>query len=96
MQPVKIKQEGDKITIGENPQLIVNLSSQDNYIKLNQQMIPYRKKVMLSRDLLVGKRRNVLNTAVNHYYRQACAVADGIEAAEKYRAKLNTMVREVK
>lgn len=96
MQAVKIKKEGNQITIGENPQLIVNLLSQDNYIKLNQQMIPYRKKIMLSRDLLAGKRENVLNTAVNHYYRQACAVADGIVAAKEYREKMNTTVREVR
>lgn len=96
MQDIKIRKDGDTIRIGENPELIVNLIDQKNYIRVDQQMFPYRKTVAISRDLLDGKRQNVLNTAVNHYYRQACAVAEGIEAARKYRAKLNMTVREVK
>lgn len=36
------------------------------------------------------------NTAVNHYYKQACSVVEGILIAEKYRSKANGTVREVK
>ena len=94
MQDIKMKKDGAIIRIGENPELIVNLSNQENYIRVDQQMIPYRKTVALSKDLLDGKRQNVLSTALNHYYRQACAVAEGISAAKKYRSVMNTTVRE--
>ena len=93
---IEMRRDGNKIVIGDSSQLIVDLENQENYIRINDKMIPYRKTVAISRDLLDGKRQNVLNTAVNHYYRQACAVAEGIEAAKKYRAKLNMTVREVK
>lgn len=32
MQDVKISKDGDTIRIGENPELIVNLTNQKNYI----------------------------------------------------------------
>lgn len=93
---IKVKMEEDILTIGETPQLIVNLKNQKNFIRVGQQMLPYRKKIVLSKDLLTGKRGQVLNTAINHYYRQACAVAEGMAAAKQYRAVMNTTVREVK
>lgn len=96
MQKIEMKIKGDMLTIGDVPQLIVNLKSQENYIRVNQKMIPYRKKVILSSDLLSGKRENVLNTALKHYYRQACAVAEGLVAAEAYRPVINTTVREIR
>lgn len=94
MQSLQLVREGDKLTIGQEPQLIVNLTTQENYIKVNQQMIPYRKCVELSEDLLVGKRNNVFVTALNYYYQQACRVADGMMAARQYRTAANITVRE--
>ncbi len=88
--------QGDTMIIGEVPQLVVNLKNQDNYIKVKDRKIPYRKEVLLSEDLLAGKRANVFATAVKHYYRQACEVADGVQAAEAYRLKMNTNIREIK
>lgn len=96
MQDIKIRKNGNIIRIGTNPELIVDLLNQENYIRVDKQMIPYRKTVAFSRDLLDRKRQKVFNTAVNHYYRQACAVAEGIGAAKKYRSVMNTTVREFK
>lgn len=93
---VRIRRQGNIITIGEMPQLIVDLQNQNNYIKVQDKKIPYRRKVEFSDDLLAGKRENVMNTAVNYYYRQACEVAEGMKAAEAYRKKANTTMREVK
>lgn len=96
MQKINLKKDGDILTIGENPQLIVNLKSQENFIKVEEKTIPYHKEIAFSNDLLSGKRENVLNTALAHYYRQACAVAEGMKVAEQYRSIANTTVREVK
>lgn len=82
--------------IGEEPELIVNLENQKNFIKVDQMVLPYKKSVFFSADLLSGKRKNVLNTAVNYYYQQACAVAVGIVEAKKYRSRINTTVREIR
>ena len=94
MQSIQLVREGDKLTIGQEPQLIVNLTTQENYIRVDQQMIPYRKCVELSEDLLAGKRKHVFATALNYYYQQACRVAEGIAAAKQYRSAANTTVRE--
>lgn len=93
---VEMKRDGNKIIIGDSPQLIVDLKSQENYIKIDGKMIPYRKAVELSEDLLSGKRQNVLETAVYYYYQQARAIAEGIQIAEAYRKNINTTVREIK
>ena len=96
MKKIEMKIAGDILMIGEDPQFIVNLKNQENYIKVQQKKIPYRRVISLSSDLLAEKRENVLNTAVQHYYRQACAVAEGMAAAEEYRSRVNTTVRERK
>ena len=88
--------DGEKLYIGEEPQLIVDLKKQDNYIKLQGRKIAYHREVKLSADLLAGKRKNVWDTALQHYYRQACETARGIEIAQRYREKANRSVREVK
>lgn len=72
-----MKRQGNMIVIGDQPQLVVDLSSQKNYIKYKDMTIPYGRKVELSEDLLAGKRANVLNTAVNYHYCQACEVLEG-------------------
>ena len=40
--------------------------------------------------------KRIYETALKHYYRQACEVADGVKAAEAYRQVMNTTVREIK
>lgn len=95
-QSIPVAIDGDKIYIGEEPQLVVDLIKQDNYIKLRGREIAYRREVKFSADLLSGKRENVRNTAIAYYYRQACETAKGIEAAEGYRGKVNRTIREKK
>ncbi len=86
---IEMRQEGNRLIIGDSPQLIVNLDSQENYIVAEGKKRPYRREVALSRDLLEGKRRNVLESAVDYYYDQACRVAEGMLVAEAYRNKVN-------
>lgn len=81
--------------IGDEPELIVDLENQKNFIKVDQMILPYKKFVFFSEDLLSGKRKNVFDTAVTYYYQQACAVAVGIVEAKKYRSRINTTVREI-
>lgn len=94
MEKVKLQKKGNMLLIGELPQLIVNLENQENYIKMDDRIIPYRREVLFSEDLLRGKRPKVWETAVNYYYNQACKVAEGMAIAEAYRGKANTTVRE--
>ncbi len=93
---IEMKRDGNKIIIGDSLQLIVDLENQENYIRINDKMIPYRKKVELSGDLLSGKRQDVLETAVRYYYEQACSIAEGLQIAKAYRQYANTAVREIK
>ncbi|MBS6195777.1 MAG: hypothetical protein KH828_09370 [Clostridiales bacterium] len=96
MKEVEVTIHGRKMMIGQSPQLIVDLDTQENYIKIQERKIPYRRNIQFSPDLLSGKRKNVFHSAVNHYYKQACEVAEGIMVAEEYRKRANTTVREVK
>lgn len=93
---IEVRRDGNLLFIGGLPQLIVNLENQENYIKLQDRLIPYYREVTLSKDLLAGKRKNVFETALDYYYKQACDVAEGILAAEAYRSKANLTVREWK
>lgn len=93
---IEMRRGGNKIVIGDSSQLIVDLENQENYIRINDKMIPYRKKVELSGDLLSGKRQDVLETAVRYYYEQACSIAEGLQIAKAYRQYANTAVREIK
>lgn len=85
MENVKFTRDGDKLIIGDDTQLIVDLKNQRNYIKAQGQLIPYYKKVLFSDDLLAGRRKQVMNTAVRYYYHQACEVAKGLGIAKDYR-----------
>lgn len=78
MEIVKFTRDGDKLIIGDDMQLIVDLKNQRNYIKVQGRLIPYDRKVLFSDDLLAGKRKQVMNTAVRYYYHQACEVAKGL------------------
>ena len=69
---IRMRREGSKLFIGESPQLIVDLETQENYIRTGDRLIEYHRKVGLSPDLLAGKRANVLETALEAYYLQAC------------------------
>ena len=61
-----------------------DLETQENYIRTGERMLAYRREVLLSPDLLAGKRPQVLETALEYYYRQACETAEGIRIAEEY------------
>ena len=93
---VNVERKGNKIVIGDMPQLVVDLKNQKNYIKVENKKIPYHREVALSEDLLSGKRKKVFETAVNHYYKQACNVVEGMQFVEKYCSKMNTTIRELK
>lgn len=82
---IEVWQEGNRLIIGDSPQLVVDLDSQENYILADEMKQPYLREVALSRDLLEGKRRNVLESAVNYYYAQACEIAEGMKIAREYR-----------
>lgn len=84
---IEMCREGDRLFIGESPKLIVNLDSQENYIQVEGRLRPYYREVALSKDLLEGKRANVLESALNYYYEQACRIAEGMLVAEAYRKK---------
>ncbi len=92
---IRTTRRGDELRIGVSPQLVVDLKNQKNYIEVEGIKIPYKKEVHFSDDLLAGKRKNVYQTAVRYYYRQACDVAEGMEAAVKYRKRANFTVREI-
>lgn len=91
MEMTKIQQEGNLLLIGDSPLLIVDLDSQENYLVFDGKKRPYQREVALSRDLLEGKRSNVLKTAVDYYYDQACRIAEGLKRAEEYRSRLNNI-----
>ena len=91
-----VKRSGNTLVIGEQPQLIVDLKEQMNFIYVNDKIIPYKKEVALSEDLLEGKRKDVYESAVKHYYREACRVAEGYMFVEKHLQQMNTTIREVK
>lgn len=94
MEELLIHITKDKVTVGTSPQLVINLKDQKNYIKLSDREIPYRKEILLSPDLLAGKRKQVLQTALRYYYTQACQIAEDMKIAEKYRKEANTTIRE--
>ena len=48
--PMKI--EEGKLYIGDMPQLIVDLDTQENYIRTEERLISYKKRIELSPDLL--------------------------------------------
>lgn len=82
---VSFRHEGDKLYIGDMPQLIVDLKTQNNCIVYQGGTIAYHRDIELSNDLLMGKRKNVLDTAINYYYTQACQVVKGKQIADSYR-----------
>lgn len=82
---IEMRREGNRLIIGDSPQLIVDLDSQENHLLVEGKLRPYYREVAFSQDLLEGKRGNVLAAAVNYYYDQACRIAQGMLVAEAYR-----------
>lgn len=82
---ILVRCEGDKVYIGDMPQLVVDLKTQRNHIVYQDGTIAYHREIGLSRDLLAGKRQNVLDTAIEHYYAQACQVVKGKQIADSYQ-----------
>ena len=87
-----VEMEGDRLYIGDSPQLVVNLKTQKNFIRCKNENIPYKKEIRLSPDFLEGKRPEVFKTAVGYYYQQACEIADGIQIARAYGRKANRTI----
>lgn len=48
---IEVWQEGNRLIIGDSPQLVVDLDSQENYILADGMKQPYLREVALSRDL---------------------------------------------
>lgn len=95
-EKIRFERQGRRLLIGECPRLIVDLDTQENYIQTEGRRIPYYREIALSRDLLEGKRANVLETALCYYYDQACRVAENMKIAKEYRSRANVTVREIK
>lgn len=89
MDSIQVKREGNVLRIGESPQLVIHLDTQENYIQTDLKQIPYHKKVVFSEDLLNGKRKEVMETAIQYYYEHACEVVRDSQIAEAYRARAN-------
>ena len=68
MKAISVQREGNTLFIGENPMLVVDLTSQQNYIVDAQERIPYMREVAFSEDLINGERTNVFEAAVKYYY----------------------------
>ena len=45
-----VEMEGDRLYIGDSPQLVVNLKTQKNFIRCKNENIPYKKEIRLSPD----------------------------------------------
>lgn len=95
MEHITVKKQDNKLMIGDCPCLVLDLKDQNHYIETTEKRIPYRVHIDISPDLLEGKRENVLQTAANYYYEQACQVVNGLEIAAKYRKQANSVTREV-
>lgn len=96
MKTLTVKRSGNTLFIGEQPQLIVDLKEQKNFICVKGKKIPYKREVAFSEDLLEGKRKAVYESAIKHYYREACQVAEGYLFVEKHLLQMNTTIRELK
>ena len=91
-----VELDGEKLYIGDSPKLMIDLKTQKNFIRYEDEEIPYKKEIRISPDLLQGKRPEVFETAVKYYYQQACEIAEGIQIAREYgkRANLTVSVKE--
>ena len=49
---IEMRREGNRLIIGDSPQLIVNLDSQENHLLVEGKLRPYYREVAFSQDLL--------------------------------------------
>lgn len=96
MKAITVQRDGNTLFIGENPMLVVNLISQQNYIVDDQERIPYMREVAFSEDLINGERKNVFESAIKYYYVKACEVYEGMKVARAYREKMNIVQSEIR
>lgn len=89
-----VERNGDVLVIGDSPQLVVNLRTQEHYILAGMKKFPYKKSVRFSEDLLKGERREVFRTAVRYHYENACGIVQGMIKAEEFRERANFVLRE--
>lgn len=85
---IKVEKKNIGFVVGEFPKLVINLQTGEHWIFLGEKKIPYKKKIAFSEDLLHGKRRSVLETAIQYHYEKACEIARNTVKAEAYRRKV--------
>lgn len=90
--PFQVEFKDEKIYIGTSPKLIVDLKTQRNVIRCENEDIPYKKEVKFSPDLLQGKRPWVFATAVKYYYEDACKISEETKIAREYGKRANRTV----
>lgn len=95
MENLKFRKRDHLLIVGDSPQLVIDLNRGEHYILMGKIRIPYRKEIRFSPDLLRGERENVMRTALEFYYGQACDIAEGYELAAAYRKKANLQIREL-
>lgn len=88
MENVRIQVLHDKLIVRDMPRLVIDLNGRKNDIETEQQKIPYRKSIRVSKDLLQGKRANVMQTVMMYYYWQASHIAEGYERQADYRENI--------
>ncbi len=84
MENIRIQVSDDKLMVGEMPKLVIDLKGEENYIETEEHRIPYRKRIRVSKDLLQGKRANVMQTAMMYYYQQASDIVEGYKKLADY------------
>jgi hypothetical protein len=89
MKQIRVRRTGSKLEVGIHPKLVIDLDGGGNYIETECQKIPYRKNIRISQDLLQGKRTDVMQTVINHYYAQACDIAEGYKIIAGQRDSTN-------
>ena len=87
-----VELDGEKLYIGNSPKLMIDLKTQRNFIRYEDEDIPYKKEIRISSDLLQRKHPEVFETAVKYYYQQACEIVEGIQIAREYGKRANRTV----
>lgn len=94
MEHISFKISGHKIDVGSSPRLIIDLESQDHILENHGETTAYRAQIHLSPDLLRGERSQVLQSAINYYYWQACQFTEDQTAAQAYRKRIMAKRKE--
>lgn len=89
MQQIQVQVvDGNTILVGNAPRLVIDLAGGAHYIEDSGERIPYKREIQISPDLLRGERGNVLQTAMEFYYSQACDVVSSYKKLADYKKKL--------